>query len=102
MKMLVKMNLKWMISLLILVTYSPAAITAPSVSSGSADVRAEQSIEQTHTLNFVDADIHGLIVSVSRITGINFIVDPRIKGKVTLISNKEMPSEDVYKFFFLY
>ena len=65
MKMLVKMNLKWMISLLILVTYSPAAITAPSVSSGSINVRAEQSIEQTHTLNFVDADIHGLIESVS-------------------------------------
>lgn len=99
MKMLVKMNLKWIAGLLILVTYSPLAITAPSVSASSINVRAEKSIQQTHTLNFVDADIHGLIESVSRITGINFIVDPRIKGKVTLISNKEMPSEDVYQVF---
>jgi len=55
--------------------------------------------QQTYTLNFVDADIHALINAVSRITGLNFIIDPRVKGKVTIISNKEMPGDDVYKVF---
>jgi len=73
------------------------ALTAPI--SNSVGVSAADTEKQTHTLNFVDADIHALINAVSRITGVNFIVDPRIKGKVTIISNKEMPSEDVYQVF---
>ncbi len=73
------------------------AIGAPAISGIESNSKTEE--VQTHTLNFVDADIHALINAVSRITGMNFIIDPRVKGKVTIISNKEMPSEDVYQVF---
>ncbi|MCF1458252.1 MAG: hypothetical protein LPH21_12060, partial [Shewanella sp.] len=39
---------------------------------------------QELTLNFKDADIRALISSVSELTGKNFVVDPRVNGKVTV------------------
>ena len=51
------------------------------------------------TLNFQDADIHALINAVSKITGKNFIVDPRVKGKVTLVSSEELGPEQIYEVF---
>ncbi|VAW99067.1 General secretion pathway protein D [hydrothermal vent metagenome] len=51
------------------------------------------------TLNFTDTDINAVIGAVSEMTGQNFIVDPRVKGKVTIISNKAMNADDVYQVF---
>ncbi len=54
---------------------------------------------QTITLNLKDADINALIGTVAEVTGKNFIVDPRIKGKVTVISSRAMDSDEVYQVF---
>lgn len=51
------------------------------------------------TLNFQEADINALIGTVSQITGRNFIVDPRVKGRVTLISGTPLDTEQVYNVF---
>ena len=51
------------------------------------------------TLNFSDADLVAVINSVSQITGKNFIIDPRVKGKVTVISSKPLDEEEVYQVF---
>ena len=51
------------------------------------------------TLNLRNADIQSLISTVSGITGRNFIVDPRVKGKVTVIASKPMDQEEVYQIF---
>ncbi|HVT35944.1 MAG TPA: type II secretion system secretin GspD [Nevskiaceae bacterium] len=53
----------------------------------------------TATLNLKDADINTLITMVSEITGKNFIVDNRVKGKVTVISAKPMTPGGVYETF---
>lgn len=52
-----------------------------------------------HTLNLRDADISSLIATVSEITGRNFIIDPRVTGKVNVISNRPMSAEEVYDVF---
>ena len=54
---------------------------------------------ETVTLNLKDADIGALISTVSEVTDRNFIVDPRVKGKVTVISSRSMDSEEVYQVF---
>ncbi|MGB5427850.1 MAG: type II secretion system secretin GspD [Gammaproteobacteria bacterium] len=54
---------------------------------------------ETVTLNLKDADISALISTVSEVTDRNFIVDPRVKGKVTVISARPMDSEEVYQVF---
>ncbi len=56
-------------------------------------------VAQTITLNLKDADINALIGTVAEVTGKNFIVDPRVKGKVTVISSRAMDSEEVYQVF---
>ena len=51
------------------------------------------------TLNLKDADISTLITTVSEVTGKNFIVDDKVKGKVTVISSKPMSADAVYETF---
>jgi general secretion pathway protein D len=51
------------------------------------------------TLNLKDADISAVIGTISEITGKNFIVDPRVKGKITIISSRPMESDEVYQVF---
>ncbi|MFT4046037.1 MAG: type II secretion system secretin GspD [Solimonas sp.] len=51
------------------------------------------------TINLRDADINTLIATVSEVTGRNFIVDPRVKGKVTVISASPMDARAVYATF---
>ena len=53
----------------------------------------------TVTLNLKDADIGALISTVAEITGKNFIVDPRVKAKVTVISSRPMNKDEVYQVF---
>lgn len=51
------------------------------------------------TLNLKDADINALVESMSVLTGKNFIVDPRVKGRVTIISSKPMDEKELYEVF---
>ena len=51
------------------------------------------------TLNLKDADITALISTVAEVTGRNFIIDPRVKGRVTVISKKPMKPDELYRVF---
>ena len=51
------------------------------------------------TLDFDNVDISVLVKFVSELTGKNFIIDDKVKGKVTIISPKKIPLENVYKVF---
>ncbi|MGV2480279.1 UNVERIFIED_CONTAM: hypothetical protein IGO34_26115, partial [Salmonella enterica subsp. enterica serovar Weltevreden] len=51
------------------------------------------------SLNLKDAEISTLIATVSEVTGKNFIVDSRVKGKVTVISSSPMSSASLYETF---
>ncbi|MBI3771845.1 MAG: type II secretion system secretin GspD [Gammaproteobacteria bacterium] len=51
------------------------------------------------TFNLKEADIGTVVATVSDFTGKNFIVDPRVKGKVTIISARPMNKDEVYQTF---
>jgi len=55
--------------------------------------------EGTFTLNLKNADIHSLIQTVSRQSGRNFVVDPRVKARVTVISSKPLSGDELYETF---
>jgi general secretion pathway protein D len=57
------------------------------------------SAQESATLNFEDAEISAVIATVSEITGKNFIVDPRVKGKVTVLSPTPLSPDGVYEAF---
>ena len=52
--------------------------------------------DDTVTLNFVNADIDAVVKAASEITGRNFILDPKIKGTVNIVSARPVPRELVY------
>nr|MCU0756343.1 hypothetical protein [Xanthomonadales bacterium] len=62
-------------------------------------VHAAASEGTPHTLNLKDADINVLIATVAEITGRTFIVDPRVQGKVTVLSQKAMNRDELYSLF---
>jgi general secretion pathway protein D len=51
------------------------------------------------TLNFINADIEGVVKVMTEITGKNFVMDPRVKGTVTIVSAKPMQRALVYDVF---
>lgn len=63
---------------------------------GSSAVRAQ---EQTWKINIKNADIHEFVAQVASITGKTFVIDPRLKGNVTVISSTSMDVDAIYSLF---
>jgi len=51
------------------------------------------------TLNFKEADIESVINAVAQITGKTFIVDPAVKGNITIVSSQPLRPDEVYAVF---
>ena len=51
------------------------------------------------TINLRNTELREFIAQVSEISGKSFVVDPRIKGNVTVVSNTPMDKESVYELF---
>ncbi len=51
------------------------------------------------TFNLKEADITAVASTVADITGKNFVIDPRVKGKVTIISSRPMERDEIYQIF---
>ena len=72
--------LRWIVALV--------AVATAILPAGAAD--------DLVTLNFVNADIDAVVKAVSEITGRNFVLDPKIKGTVNIISARPVPKSLVY------
>lgn len=68
----------------------PAEGNAPPASARAAG--ANDNVD----LNFVDADLPSVVRALARYTGRNFVVDPRVKGKLTLVSEKPVDPRTAY------
>lgn len=62
---------------------------------------ATQSYAQTPAesvkINFRDADVRSVIESVAELTGRSFVLDPRVKGKITIISPQPIEMSLLYQ-----
>ncbi len=72
---------------------------APVVAAPAAPMAAKQQGAETWTINMKDADIREFIDQIAAITGETFVVDPRVKGQVTVISNTPLGMAEVYQLF---
>jgi general secretion pathway protein D len=59
----------------------------------------DEAADNTFTLNLTNTDIQSLIATVSKQTGRNFVVDPRVKAKVTVISTDPVDADGLYEVF---
>ena len=64
-----------------------AVIAASSCALPVQSAQAQQSDNRV-SLNFVDTDIPAVLRALSVFTQRNFLVDPRVKGKITLVSER--------------
>ena len=76
------------------------ALTAPysSAQSNAQSNRTKKS-EQFVSIDFNNVDINVFIKFMSELTGTNFVVDQRVKGKVTIISPSKISLNEAYKVF---
>ncbi|KTC95349.1 GspD family T2SS secretin variant LspD [Legionella feeleii] len=49
--------------------------------------------------NLRNADIRAVIAEVSRVTGKNFVIDPRVQGKISIVSSTAMSDKELYQVF---
>lgn len=61
--------------------------------------QVQETAEEGHFWNLQQTDIRAVIQEVSHITGKNFLIDPRVQGKLSLISNAKIADKDVYPVF---
>ncbi|GAB3375844.1 type II secretion system secretin GspD [Azotobacter armeniacus] len=52
-----------------------------------------------YSLNMRDTDISEFISSIGKLTGKTIIMDPRVKGKITISSPKSVTKEELYEIF---
>jgi general secretion pathway protein D len=72
--------------LVISVLLAGAAWVVPAGSQAQAATRARA--EEQVTLNFSNAEIEAVARTMASITGYNVVVDPRVKGTITLVTEK--------------
>ncbi len=73
-------------------TWLTATLLLGLLSSGLA-------VAQEWRLNVKNADINEFVEQVAEITGKTFVLDPRLKGNVTIISSTPMHADAVYELF---
>jgi general secretion pathway protein D len=78
-----------------LASAQPVAPTAPSGPQATQLSQPQQRI----TPNFKDADITQIAEAVAAATGKNFIMDPRVRAQVTMLSSTPMSPEGFYQAF---
>lgn len=79
----------------------PPASSASDAPAGPSMAAASPTAAKpgTRLWNLQDADILSVINEVSQETGKNFVVDPRVSGKITLVSSKPLKRGELYQVF---
>ncbi|CAM4443052.1 MAG: Type 3 secretion system secretin [Legionella sp.] len=72
---------------------------AAANSTASSGETAQAMPEDSQLWNLRNADIRAVIAEVSRVTGKNFVIDPRVQGKISIVSSTPMSSHELYQVF---
>ena len=74
-----------------------AAVSVPAAPQSRGQQRPQEGA--TITPNYKDADFSQIIQAVGEVTGKNFIIDPRVNAKVTMLSSTPMSPAAFYEAF---
>jgi general secretion pathway protein D len=77
----------------------PAAPVAPAVTTTETPAATAAPKPGEVLLNFQGADIQAVVKALSQMTGRNFLLDPRVKGQITIISAKPVSTGAAYQIF---
>ncbi len=71
----------------------------PGLLIALALLASTSAVAQTQMINLRDADIRAFIQDVSRTTGRSFIIDPRVQGKVSVVTDRPLGREQYFELF---
>jgi general secretion pathway protein D len=74
-------------------------VAAAALAAPEQPTSQQQASQQRITPNFKDADITQIAEAVSAATGKNFIIDPRVRAQVTMLSATPMSPDAFYQAF---
>lgn len=77
----------------------PVLAVAVATALAAAALPVTPARAQTQILNVQDADIRVFIQDVAKTTGTTFIIDPRVKGTVTVASNGPLNRRELFEVF---
>ncbi|MBI5430110.1 MAG: type II secretion system secretin GspD [Nitrosomonadales bacterium] len=83
---------KWLHPGALIVLLGAALLMQPAFAQEPAGADANKG-----TLNFVDADIESVIAAIGDYTGTTFIIDPRVKGTISLVSEKPLSKAQAFQ-----
>ncbi len=78
-----------------LLLFSVILVAVPAQAQNVVVAESDGSV----TLNFEETDIRVLVNTISKATGTNFVIDPRVKGKITVLSSRPMSGDQLYSTF---
>lgn len=67
--------------------------------SGPEDITPENFPETLESFDFPNVEITDLIKAISELTGKNFIIDPGVRGKITIVAPSKLTLSEAYKAF---
>lgn len=73
--------------------------TPPLSQATDADITNENYPDLIDSFDFPNADIADVIKAISELTGKNFIVDPNVSGKITIMAPTQITVAEAYKVF---
>lgn len=93
---------KFLLSAFIAVTafiFFAYANTIPAVMAGQAPLIKNSHLKSTRLWNLRNVDIRQVIQEISLETGKNFIIDPRVQGKISIVSSTPIDDQAAYQMF---
>lgn len=76
-------------------TNSNTQVNNSNVNNNNPFIKSEEKVR----INMNNAEIRSVIQWVSEQTNKNFIIDPRVKGRISVLSNQPMSMDDAYQVF---
>ncbi|MDP9090819.1 MAG: type II secretion system secretin GspD [Pseudomonadota bacterium] len=76
-----------------------SSLLVSGIPAGAQTRQAQPQQGPTITPNYKDADLGQIIQAVGEVTGKNFIIDPRVNAKVTMVSSTPMSPAAFYEAF---
>ncbi|MGD2036324.1 MAG: type II secretion system protein GspD, partial [Desulfobacterales bacterium] len=86
-------------ALAIMASIHPFWVASGMAQAAKSTPEKPETSDQFVSIDFNNVDINVFIKFMSELTGTNFVVDQRVKGKVTIISPSKISLNEAYKVF---
>ena len=88
---------RWFFSLALVLVFSGVVVAHAQRPAGTAAQREPN--DKTISMDFDQVDIKVFIKFISELTGKNFVIDDKVRGKVTVLSPSKISVKEAYKVF---